>query len=111
MEIGAGSGQEACGRATQNASKIEKVEEKIDGCSAQEAEIEPPLKRLGRPGGSLEGGLRLRYWEAAPLRRPQRPRPWQVWQRPCKPGRLWQGRLWQAGSGRVWQALSKSGRL
>ena len=39
MEIGAGSGQEACGRATQNAFKIEKVEEKIDGCSAQEAEI------------------------------------------------------------------------
>ena len=79
MEIGAGSGQDACGRATQNASKIEKVEEKIDGCSAQEAEIEPPAKTRLEPkkpskglgaGEALEGGLRLRYWEAAPLKRP-----------------------------------------
>ena len=60
MEIGAGSGQEACGRATQNASKIEKVEEKIDGCSAQEAEIEPPAKtRLNSPQKAWEAGRLL----------------------------------------------------
>ena len=70
MEIGAGSGQEACGRATQNASKIEKVEEKIDGCSAQEAEIEPPAKTRLEPkkpskglGGREALGSRERLWK------------------------------------------------
>ena len=68
MEIGAGSGQEACGRATQNASNIEKVEEKIDGCSAQEAEIEPPAKtRLEpkKPSKGLGGRDWERLWKGA----------------------------------------------
>ena len=72
MEIGAGSGQEACGRATQNASNIEKVEEKIDGCSAQEAEIEPPAKTRLEPkkpskglGGREALGSRERLWKGA----------------------------------------------
>ena len=57
MEIGAGSGQEACGRATQNASKIEKVE----GCSAQEAEIEPRQKHALNPKSPQKA------WEAGRL--------------------------------------------
>ena len=116
MEIGAGSGQEACGRATQNASKIEKVEEKIDGCSPAKTRLEPkkPSKTWDWKG-ALEGG-----WSGTQqaLGRP--------WQALAGPGRLWQawqalalagsaGRLWQAGrvwqSGRLWQALAGSGRL
>ena len=122
MEIGAGSGQEACGRATQNASKIEKVEEKIDGCSAQEAEIEPPTKTrlepLGRPGASWKPrsgrfcwGLAARQRKrpgkalAGPAHRPGSPswhparrRPWQAlpWQA-WHPG--WEARPWQALAG------------
>ena len=67
MEIGAGSGQEACGQATQNASKIEKVEEKIE-----EAEIEPPAKTRLEPkkpskglGGREALGSRERLWKGA----------------------------------------------
>ena len=120
MEIGAGSGQEACGRATQNASKIEKVEEKIDGCSAQEAEIEPPAKTRLEPkkpskglGGREALGSRERLWKAAAGPGKPGPRPWQAWQRlqalQARHGRLADsGRVWQAvaGSGRVWQALA-----
>ena len=76
MEIGAGSGQDACGRATQNASKIEKVEEKIDGCSAQEAEIELSAKTRLEPkkpskglGGREALGSRERLWKGALDRR------------------------------------------
>ena len=140
MEIGAGSGQEACGRATQNDSKIEKVEEKIDGCSAQEAEIEPPAKTRLEPkkpskglGGREALGSRERLWKAVTFPAKPRPkpgsRPWQAWHPASQQalalagfgsGRLWQalrgsvagsGRLWQVGSGRLWQALAGSGRL
>ena len=139
MEIGAGSGQEACGRATQNASKIEKVEEKNDGCSAQEAEIEPPAKTRLEPkkpskglggrealleaGEALEGVLGGGNFKKAVTPR-SRGRPWRrLWQAlasqrpgrgPASPGRpFWQalasGRLWQALAS--WQALADSGRL
>ena len=91
MEIGAGSGQEACGQATQNASKIEKVEEKIDGCSAQEAEIEPPAKTRSPPWRRLWQAVGGRLWEAL--------------------AGCGTGRLWQALAARVWQALAGSGRL
>ena len=138
MEIGAGSGQEACGRATQNASKIEKVEEKIDGCSAQEAEIEPPAKtRLEpkKPSKGLEAGRLLEAGRGSPRRHPEQGRyaPEKVWKQGVwqvvgpapfrrSRGRPWRrlasqapGRLWLAGSGKqarsLWQALAGSGRL
>ena len=70
MEIGAGSGQEACGRATQNASKIEKVEEKIAGRFAQEAEIAATTRlETKKPSKGLGGrealGSRERLWKGA----------------------------------------------
>ena len=72
MEIGAGSGQEACGRATRNASKMEKVEKKIDGCSAQEAEIEPPTKTRLEPKKPSKG-LGGREALGSPLKGSERP--------------------------------------
>ena len=120
MEIGAGSGQEACGRATQNASNIEKVEEKIDGCSAQEAEIEPPAKTRLEPkkpskglGGREALGSRERLWKGAfeilgaTLKKPALA---QALAGPGKPGprQAWHRQAWQALAGRLWQALTGS---
>ena len=111
MEIGAGSGQETCGRATQNASKIEKVEEKINGCSAQEAEIEPPAKTRLEPkkpskglGGREALGSRERPWKIEVLGGAGKFL--QALAGPGRPGRLWQ----VAGPGKAWQALASPGK-